>query len=133
VIQQTVLYQPASQAAGRTLRNRDFDALTRTFITQQNFVFHTNNTTVSWMPEDVAHARQRISDEKGSHCKLSLRCDRVVDYVWNVTSPAQKPDFVFRRNGRVHLTFRRRIKSRLPFAGIIRKLPYSTCFQDVLN
>ena len=28
------------------------------------------------------------------------------------------------------LTFRRRIKSRLPFAGIIRGLPYSTRFQD---
>ena len=27
------------------------------------------------------------------------------------------------------LNFRRRIKSRLPFAAIIR-LPYSTCFQD---
>ena len=29
-----------------------------------------------------------------------------------------------------YLTFRRRIKSRLPFAGIIRRLPYSTRFQD---
>ena len=28
------------------------------------------------------------------------------------------------------LTFRRRIKSRLPFAGIIRRLPYSTRLQD---
>ena len=28
------------------------------------------------------------------------------------------------------LTFRRRIKSRLPFAGIIRRLTYSTRFQD---
>jgi len=28
------------------------------------------------------------------------------------------------------LTFRRRIKSRLQFAGIIRRLPYSTRFQD---
>jgi len=28
------------------------------------------------------------------------------------------------------LNFRRRIKSRLPFAGIIRRLPYSTRFQD---
>ena len=31
---------------------------------------------------------------------------------------------------RFHLTFRRRIKSRLPFAGIIRRSPYSTRFQD---
>ena len=29
-----------------------------------------------------------------------------------------------------HLTFRCQIKSCLPFAGIIRRLPYSTCFQD---
>jgi len=28
------------------------------------------------------------------------------------------------------LTFTSRIKSRLPFAGIIRRLPYSTGFQD---
>ena len=28
------------------------------------------------------------------------------------------------------LIFRRRIKSRLPFAGIIRRLPYSKRFQD---
>ena len=28
------------------------------------------------------------------------------------------------------LTFRRRIKSRLPFSGIIRRLPYSKHFQD---
>ena len=31
---------------------------------------------------------------------------------------------------REKLTFRRRIKSHLPFAGIIRRLPYSTRFQD---
>ena len=29
-----------------------------------------------------------------------------VDCVWNVTAHAQKPDFVFRRNGRVHLNQR---------------------------
>ena len=31
----------------------------------------------------------------------------VVDCVWNVMAHAQKPDFVFRRNGRVHLNRRR--------------------------
>jgi hypothetical protein len=30
----------------------------------------------------------------------------LVDRVWNVTAHAQKPDFVFRRNGRVHLNRR---------------------------
>ena len=34
---------------------------------------------------------------------------------------------IFRHLG---LIFRRRIKSRLPFAGITRRLPYSTRFQD---
>ena len=31
---------------------------------------------------------------------------RYVDRVWNVMAQAQKPDFVFRRNGRVHLNRR---------------------------
>jgi hypothetical protein len=31
---------------------------------------------------------------------------RLVDCVWNVMAHAQKPDFVFRRNGRVHLNRR---------------------------
>ena len=33
-------------------------------------------------------------------------------------------------NLRVPLNFKRRIKSRLPFAGIIRSSPYSLRFQD---
>jgi len=36
-----------------------------------------------------------------------------VDCVWNVMEHAQKPDFVFRRNGRVHLNRRGRQFSRL--------------------
>ena len=36
-----------------------------------------------------------------------------VDCVWNVMAHAQKPDFVFRRNGRVHLNLRGRQLSRL--------------------
>ena len=31
--------------------------------------------------------------------------DEEVDCVWNVMAQAQKPDFVFRRNGRVHLNW----------------------------
>ena len=30
-------------------------------------------------------------------------CSLMLDVVWNVMAHAQKPDFVFRRNGRVHL------------------------------
>jgi hypothetical protein len=34
----------------------------------------------------------------------AFRPQVIVDYVWNVMPHAQKPDFVFRQNGRVHLT-----------------------------
>jgi len=33
-------------------------------------------------------------------------CQLLVDCVWNVMAHAQKPDFVFRRSGRVHLNRR---------------------------
>jgi hypothetical protein len=41
-----------------------------------------------------------------------------VDGVWNVMAHAQKPDFVFRRNGRVHLNRRGRQFSRLLAAEV---------------
>ena len=41
-----------------------------------------------------------------------------LDCVWNVTAHAQKTDFVFRRNGRVHLNRRGRQFSRLPAAEV---------------
>ena len=41
-----------------------------------------------------------------------------VDCVWNVMTHAQKPDFVFRRNGRVHLNRRGRQFSRLLAAEV---------------
>ena len=44
-----------------------------------------------------------------SHC---------VDCVWNVMTHAQKPDFVFRRNGRIHLNRRGRQFSRLLAAEV---------------
>ena len=40
------------------------------------------------------------------------------DYVWNMMAHAQKPDFVFRRNGRVHLNRRGRQFSRLMAAEV---------------
>ena len=46
----------------------------------------------------------------------SQRCwlvNWLADCVWNVMAHAQKPDFVFRRNGRVHLNLRGRQFSRL--------------------
>ena len=39
--------------------------------------------------------------------------DELVDCVWNVMAHAHKPDFVFRRNGRVHLNRRGRHFSRM--------------------
>jgi hypothetical protein len=42
----------------------------------------------------------------------------VLDCVWNVTAHAQKPDFFFRRNGRVHLNRRGRQFSRLLAAEV---------------
>ena len=41
----------------------------------------------------------------GQHVS-GLLTETAVDSVWNVMAHAQKPDFVFRRNGRVHLTLR---------------------------
>jgi hypothetical protein len=43
---------------------------------------------------------------------------RAVDCVWNVMAHAQKPDFVFRRNGRVHLNRRGRQFSLLLAAEV---------------
>jgi len=42
----------------------------------------------------------------------------IVDCVWNVTAHARKSDFVFRRNGRVHLNRRGRQFSRLLAAEV---------------
>ena len=42
----------------------------------------------------------------------------VVDCVWNVMAYAQKPDFLFRRNGRVHLNRRGRHFSRVLAAEV---------------
>ena len=54
--------------------------------------------------------------EGGRRCSAELvpLCKRsVVDCIWNVMAHAQKPEFVFRRNGRVHLNRRGRQFSRL--------------------
>ena len=47
-----------------------------------------------------------------------LKFVEFVDCVWNVMAHAQKPDFVFRRNGRVHLNRRGRQFSRLLAAEV---------------
>jgi hypothetical protein len=51
---------------------------------------------------------------------ISTNCctHTVVDCVWNVMAHTQKPGFVFRRNGRVHLNRRGRQFSRLLAAEV---------------
>ena len=46
-------------------------------------------------------------ESKPGHCVSYKSKSLEVDWVWNVMVHAQKPDFVFRRNGRVHLNRRR--------------------------
>jgi hypothetical protein len=60
----------------------------------------------------------------------------VVDCVWNVMAHAQKPDFVFRRNGRVHINRRGRQFSRLLAAelcasAVVMVVMLDTCFEVV--
>jgi len=47
------------------------------------------------------------------HCLACWMLNLLVDCFWNVMSHPQKPDFVFRRNGRVHLNRRGRQLLRL--------------------
>jgi hypothetical protein len=66
---------------------------------------------------NLLHHNQQIShSSQNSHIK-NAACERhvvsVVDCVWNVMAHAQKPDFVFRPNGRVYLNRRGRQFSRL--------------------
>jgi len=56
------------------------------------------------MPTAIQHKRMTYTN-----CSIY----RVVDCIWNVMAHAQKPDFVFRRKGRIHLNRRGRQFSRL--------------------
>ena len=63
--------------------------LPRYFVTEENIAFLT--TFVSM---------------RNYGSPLSTKYDSKTDSVWNVMAHVQKPDFVFRRNGRVHLNRR---------------------------
>jgi hypothetical protein len=59
-----------------------------------------------WMNEYgtlVEGCQQGITEELGEKPILMPFHLQPLDCVWNVMAHAQKPDFVFRRNGRVHL------------------------------
>jgi hypothetical protein len=49
---------------------------------------------------------------------VGVEKEQVLDCVWNVMAHAQKPDFVFRRNGRVHLNWQGRQFSPLLAAEV---------------
>ena len=51
--------------------------------------------------------------------------------VWNVMAHAQKPDFVFRRNGRVHLNWRGRLQSTNGSRGAHISGSNTTCSEAV--
>ena len=61
-----------------------------------------------------------------NHEPFRLNADRLPSEAEATNSFRASDEFIIGRT----LTFRRRIKSRLPFAGIIRRLSYSTRFQD---
>ena len=70
---------------------------------------------------------------------VSLAISTDVDCVWNVMAHAQKPDFVFRRNGRVHLNRRGLQFSRLlaaelcASAVVMLDTPFSEVVRRVLT
>jgi len=78
-----------------------------------------NNTAVWCCQRCVSYVHLSQTLPKGpqvqgvQHLKTS-----VLDCVWNVMAHAQIPDFVFRRNGRVHLNRRGRQFSRLLAAEV---------------
>ena len=63
---------------------------------------------------------------------ISRNWMHLVDCVWNVMAHAQKPDFVFRRKGRVHLNRRGRQFSRLLAAVVLLDTPCSQVVWRVL-
>ena len=94
------------------------------YLTISNFIFY---VTWSWLGSTaVIHSR----DLGFGRLKLSLdnrtiklcfdqrgQCS-VLEASWNMMAHAQKPDFVFRRNGRVHLNLRGSQFSRLLTADV---------------
>ena len=54
------------------------------------------------MRGNSSQAENRLASQEGL-CSMEQVSKYYVDCVWNMMAHAQKPDFVFRRNGRVHL------------------------------
>ena len=93
----------------------------RTFLLLSHHqLFETNRTTVHVLVLVVCSTQGRSRPQYDG---------RSVGPSWLSVPPPPTPTGA-RNRYRAELTFRRRIKSRLPFAGIIRRLSYSTRFQD---
>jgi len=71
-----------------------------------------SKTCVLAGPLPLRESSGRISDPASNHSY------KTVDFVWNVMAHTQKPDFVLRRNGLVHLNRRGRQFSRLLAAEV---------------
>ena len=70
-------------------------------------------TTVTMLSADMPYPQVSCG------AVANWKCVEQVDCVWNVMAHAQKPDFVFRRNGRVRLNSRGRHFSRLLAAEVL--------------
>jgi hypothetical protein len=89
------------------------------FISIQSIISHLSDSTYFALSLSV-HSLQSVlarPEPVLSHRVWEIIFS-VVDYVWNVMAHAQKPDFVFRRNGRVHLNRRGLQFSRLLSAEV---------------
>jgi hypothetical protein len=88
--------------------NGDFNVIKRRATARREL---TSCTPTVWSSQNALWAQRCSLDNM---CCVSV----AVDCVWNVMAHAQKPDFVFRRNGRVHLNRRGRQFSRLLAAEV---------------
>ena len=78
-----------------------------------------NSVPLTWILIFLWECRLLPRCSWGPRCFGLLRNECwLVDCVWNVMAHAQKPDFVLRRNGRVHLNRRGRHFSRLLAAEV---------------
>ena len=71
----------------------------------QIFPWECHSITQSFVHKPTQHilVTDSIVQQSTSQSNLVYFSNLFVDCVWNVMAHAQKPDFVFRRNGRVHL------------------------------
>ena len=87
----------------------------------KNICFLWRHSAVLEMFERAASVVMYFCPPTRSNLVLRVPCQGrqiLVEASWNVMAHAQKPDFVFRRNGRVHLNQRGRQFSRLLAAEV---------------